>query len=35
MSMNKTSLENDCLGPWPHNYNDYDYCSSCGKERSW
>jgi hypothetical protein len=27
--------EKDCIGPWKHNYNDYDYCSSCGKERSW
>jgi len=27
--------DTDCLGPWKHNYNDYDYCSSCGKERPW
>jgi len=29
------SKDKDCLGPWPHNYNDYDYCSSCGQERPW
>jgi hypothetical protein len=34
MTNNKKDKE-ECLGPWPHNYNDYDYCSSCGEERPW
>jgi hypothetical protein len=27
--------EKQCLGPWKHNYNIFDYCSSCGEEREW
>lgn len=27
--------KNNCIVPWGHRYNYFDYCNECGDERPW